>query len=514
MLEVLSIIISLILSVYGLRSLIFLCKARGHHNALNRRHLHGILTSTLKISHDGKCIDDTINYLNIAPSGIFRGKFLGETQLEEKVQLNTNEFRKNFDTQSIRTWEYLENSYFPTVSLIVATNNEESVIERLLESIEKLTYDRNRFEVIVVDDSTDSTARILQRWKKRMHNLKVLSRTERIGSKGQALNLALEKLSHESSWVIIVDADMVLLPNTIEQFLEILHNSSRKCVAIQGYCLPYNNHLYENNSSTNWVSKGTEFRLALRNMIEFVARDKFHLPVQITGSLFMINRSVLQEIGFSTDLCEDWDLTLQLYLKQNDICYEQVNKNSNNMTTTSILFDENLNGLSQSPTSFSSYFKQRLRVSEGHTRGFIKRLPILVKQINPINTKIEIFLTGFHYLKYILILPLMLLDGATIISLSSEIYDGLSIASISIQLFCLSAFIIANIGGMVICNTSRRHKRYNTVFLLSKLLLDICVAPALIFGSLRGILRNKGSFYRTQRIASCITPNENGNMTL
>ena len=514
MIELLSLMISFILSIYGLRSMFFLYKARKHHNVLNGQFSQSILIPPLKLSRDGKCANDATNYMNMESFDTFSGKFLDGNQFGKKGQINTAELGKISNASATTTSILSETSSNPAVSLIIATNNEESVIERLLQSIEKLTYARNRFEVIIVDDSTDSTSLILQRWEKRLNNLKIIYSAERLGSKGKALNLALEKLNYESSWVIILDADMILLPNTIEQFVEILNNSKRMCVAIQGYCLPYNNHDYENKNSTNWVSKGTEFRLALRNMIEFVARDKYQLPVQITGSLFMINRSVLQEIGFSTDLCEDWDLTLQLYLRENDICYNQINKPGDKMITTSILFDENLNGLSQSPTSFSSYFKQRLRVSEGHTRGFIKRLPEVVKQENPINAKIEIFLTGFHYLKYVLILSLVLLDVATIISFSSNIYDNLSITSLLIQFFCILTFIIANIGGMIICNSARRSKRYNTMFLLSKLLLDICIAPALIFGSLRGMLRNKGSFYRTQRIVPYITANENENMTL
>jgi len=274
-----------------------------------------------------------------------------------------------------------------------------------------------------------------------------------------------------------------------------MFNSKKLCNAIQGYCIPYNSCFYPAELS-NWVSKGVEFRLAERNMIEFVARDKLNLPLQITGSLFMIKSSILKQIGFSTDLCEDWDLTLQLYLKDHDNINSTDTKDNSKLFKTNILFDENLNACNQTPTSFSSYFKQRVRVSEGHTRGFIKMIPTLIKHKQPLKNKVEIFLTGLRYLRYIFILSLLVLD-VYIVILGSKTFNIYLLTSLSIQLFCLFSFIIATVMGVIICNRSRQ---YDVTFLLSKLFLDICTLPAMIIGSLLGIIRNKGTFYKTGRI--------------
>jgi cellulose synthase/poly-beta-1,6-N-acetylglucosamine synthase-like glycosyltransferase len=400
------------------------------------------------------------------------------------------------DVPESRLSKYIEHYSLPFVSLIVATRNEESVIGGLLKSLNMLTYDRSRLEVIVVDDSTDSTFQILEEWTKIMENLKIVKRSERIGWKGGALNLALEYLRKDSVWVIILDADMILPPHVIEEFFTVMFNSKKLCNAIQGYCIPYNSCFYPAAELSNWVSKGVEFRLAERNMIEFVARDKLNLPLQITGSLFMIKSSILKQIGFSTDLCEDWDLTLQLYLKDHDNINSTDTKDNSKLFKTNILFDENLNACSQMPTSFSSYFKQRVRVSEGHTRGFIKMIPTLIKHKQPLKNKVEIFLTGLRYLRYIFILSLLVLD-VYIVILGSKTFNIYLLTSLSIQLFCLFSFIIATVMGVIICNRSRQ---YDVTFLLSKLFLDICTLPAMIIGSLLGIIRNKGTFYRTERI--------------
>ena len=51
--------------------------------------------------------------------------------------------------------------YDQFISILVATYDEHKVIERLLESCVALTYNAKRFEIKVIDDSSDGTFSIL-----------------------------------------------------------------------------------------------------------------------------------------------------------------------------------------------------------------------------------------------------------------------------------------------------------------------------------------------------------------
>jgi cellulose synthase/poly-beta-1,6-N-acetylglucosamine synthase-like glycosyltransferase len=501
MLEAVSLFMSLFLFIYGIRMLVFVCVSRKYRSKpvqITHQSTPQPMMNMMNIIDNFKNDRHVTNNENIILSDNVRKQILETNVTPNYISLHHNDTAGSSKVPESRISTYAEYYSFPVVSLLVATRNEESVIGKLLKSLQMLTYDRSRFEVIVVDDSTDSTLRILEEWTNRIENLKIIKRSERIGWKGGALNLALEYLRKDSSWALILDADMIVPPNIIEEFFAILFNSKKICNAIQGYCTPYNSYFYPSEIS-NWVSKGVEFRLAQRNMVEFAARDKLNLPVQITGSLFMIKSSILKEIGFSTDLCEDWDLTLQLYLREHDKINSTEPNNNSKLSKTNILFDGNLNAGCQMPTSFSSYFKQRVRVSEGHTRGFFKMIPTLIKHKQPLKNKVEIFLTGMRYLKYAFILSLLLVDLYMLILLDSKIFNIYSLTSYSIQLFCLFSFIIANLMGIIICN---RNGQYDFTCLLSKLFLDICTLPALIIGSLLGILRNKGTFHKTRRISN------------
>jgi hypothetical protein len=91
------------------------------------------------------------------------------------------------------------------------------------------------------------------------------------------------------------------------------------------------------------------------------------------------------------------------------------------------------------------------------------------------------------------------LDLFTGILLGSNMFNVYSLVSFLLQLLYLLSVIISNVLTVNIYNRSRQ---YDLKFLVSKMLLDVCTLPALIIGSLLGILRTKGTFYRSQKIAS------------
>jgi len=465
MLELISLILTLFVLAYVVRTLIFLYRAWAYSFLSGQ-----IAISTPALSPLITLAPDKIHSITPTENLVFHDSNVKQTAICTHIESNASHL---FLPVCARTEP-------PIVSLIIPTHNEESVIEPLLKSLESLTYDKDRFEIIIVDDSTDRTADILEQSKNRFENLTMVKRTERHGWKGGALNLALQSIRDDSLWTIIVDADTILPPDIIEKFLHKASKSNEMCIAIQGYCLPYNNSFCLGIESSNWISKGIEFRLAQRNIVEFVAKEKLGLPLQITGSLFMIRTSMLKEIGFSTDVCEDWDLSLRLFLRQ-----------------AAVVFDENLNAASQTTTSFASYFKQRLRVSEGHTRGFFKHIPEIVKQRQSLKNKVEVCFTGLHYLKLTFIACILLLDIG-IISISGLNLFSVTVGiSLSIQIFCLISIVAFNILCTIIC---ARIKKYTPIFLMSKLALDICTFPAVVIGTLLVIFRENGNFYKTERI--------------
>ena len=107
---------------------------------------------------------------------------------------------------------HIDLGYHPFVSIHVAAYNEKRVIERLLTCLEQLDYPE--YEVVVVDDSTDESVQILQKWQGRQR-FKIGHRNSRLGFKGGALREALTVMDPRTEYVVIFDADSMHFPDSI-----------------------------------------------------------------------------------------------------------------------------------------------------------------------------------------------------------------------------------------------------------------------------------------------------------
>jgi len=82
------------------------------------------------------------------------------------------------------------------ISIIIPARNEEGLIQKLLEDIEKQSYPKGLFEVIVVDDhSTDRTLEIVEKYKSehsiKIEILKLEGQVEGKANKKQAIEMAI-----------------------------------------------------------------------------------------------------------------------------------------------------------------------------------------------------------------------------------------------------------------------------------------------------------------------------------
>ena len=107
-----------------------------------------------------------------------------------------------------------ENLPFVTIQLPIY--NEQFVIDRLIEAVCRLEYPRDRFEVQLLDDSTDETRgvarEIVERYARGFAGMEgqpivYLHRTNRHGYKAGALDKGLDVAKGE--FVAIFDADFV-----------------------------------------------------------------------------------------------------------------------------------------------------------------------------------------------------------------------------------------------------------------------------------------------------------------
>lgn len=207
----------------------------------------------------------------------------------------------------------------PYISIIVPVYNVESYLDACIESILKQSY--KDFEVICVNDgSTDSSLKILNKWKK------LDSRIIVFDQKNQGLSVARNQGIERATgkYICFVDSDDMLVEDALKcMYQAACHNN----VQIVGYeTAPL---LYENDSLKNDPNKDEYYRikhdyqgirLGRELLVEFIEQGDF---VE-SAWLMLINRDWLnqEQIRFVPGAYyEDSAFALEVYFKAEKVMH-------------------------------------------------------------------------------------------------------------------------------------------------------------------------------------------------
>ena len=260
----------------------------------------------------------------------------------------------------------------PFVSIMIPTYNEENVIDRVLRACVSLDYDN--YEVVVVDDSTDGTVRILERWA-RHPRVKVIHREDRRGWKGGALDEGLKHLDPRSEFVLVFDADFIPPKDVIQRLL--VRFVDEKIVAVQGY------HMAKLNSDENAVTRASRTHMSVGFAVDYAGRFAMGGAPPLCGSVMMIRKRALEELGgFGSSITEDYDLSLRLYSRGYKVFYDKSTK-----------------ALCECPSSLGQILRQTCRWIEGRVRDLRRRLALVLRSKElPLRRKLDIILDGLYSL--------------------------------------------------------------------------------------------------------------------
>jgi cellulose synthase/poly-beta-1,6-N-acetylglucosamine synthase-like glycosyltransferase len=133
---------------------------------------------------------------------------------------------KNRKKQQSRVTPQFDLANAPKVTVQLPMYNEMYVAERIIETCAEIDYPRDKFQIQVLDDSTDETKDIIANKcaevAARGINIQHIHRTDRTGYKAGALDCAMDKV--EGEFIAIFDADFVpskdFLLRTIPYFTE------------------------------------------------------------------------------------------------------------------------------------------------------------------------------------------------------------------------------------------------------------------------------------------------------
>ena len=115
----------------------------------------------------------------------------------------------------------INKKFLPKVCIIISARNEEKDLPICIQSIEQLTYPKEKLQVILVDDrSTDRTPQIIEEANnKNPHFLSVTTSDYKGHLEAKARGLHCGILHADAEWIFISDADATLPHTWIESML-------------------------------------------------------------------------------------------------------------------------------------------------------------------------------------------------------------------------------------------------------------------------------------------------------
>lgn len=198
----------------------------------------------------------------------------------------------------------------PYVTVQLPVYNERYVVERLIRAVAALEYPRNRFEVQVLDDSTDSTRRIVARLVAELAatglDIIEIHRADRAGFKAGALANGLR--SAKGELIAVFDADFVPPPRFLLD--TVPYFASADVAAVQARW----GHLNEPESA---LTKVQAFLLDLHFRLEQPARAAGGYFLNFNGTAGVWRRSAIHDAGgwSARTLTEDIDLSYRAQLR-------------------------------------------------------------------------------------------------------------------------------------------------------------------------------------------------------
>ena len=308
----------------------------------------------------------------------------------------------------------------PRVTVQLPIFNEQYVVERLLDSICKLKYPREKLDIQVLDDSTDETVAVarnlVERYSALGNPISYHHRANREGFKAGALAEGLKTAKGE--FVAIFDADFT----PPEDFLlrTIHHFTDAKIGMVQTRWT----HLNRNYS---FLTQVEAILLDGHFVLEHSGRARSGVFFNFNGTAGVWRRQAIDEAGgWQHDtLTEDTDLSYRAQLKGWKFIYLQ-----------------DVECPAELPVEMTAFKTQQARWAKGLIQTGKKILPRVLRSDASLHTKIE----AWYHLTANLSYPLMIaLSVLMLPAMIIRFYQGwFQMLFIDLPLFMASTFSISS----------------------------------------------------------------------
>lgn len=283
-------------------------------------------------------------------------------------------------------------SALPHVTIQLPIYNEIHVVERLIDAACAQDYPKDRFDVQILDDSTDGTVQLAAQatevWKSQGVRIEHVRRGTRQGYKAGALAEGCRR--SESEFLLVLDADFVAPPDLIRRTLPPFQDPRVGMVQARW------DHL---NADENWLTRGQSLFLDGHFFFEQGGRYRAGRFFNFNGTAGVWRQECIREAGGwrADTLTEDLDLSYRAQMKG-----------------WQFVFLEDVGVPAEIPSTVSALEVQQKRWAQGGIQTARRVLPELLRGPWPVPVKAEaiIHLCGHVAHPLTLLLGLLILPSA------------------------------------------------------------------------------------------------------
>jgi cellulose synthase/poly-beta-1,6-N-acetylglucosamine synthase-like glycosyltransferase len=260
-----------------------------------------------------------------------------------------------------------EEEDWPFVTIQLPIFNELYVIERLMEAVANFDYPRDRFEIHVLDDSTDETVEVVAakvaELQARGLDVQQIRREVRQGFKAGALRDGMSVARGE--FIAIFDADFLPRPDFLRQTIPHFEKDNIGVVQTRW------EHI---NQDYSLITQLQALQLNVHFTVEQAGRMRGDYLLQFNGTAGVWRRQTIEDAGgWEADtLTEDLDLSIRAQLKG-----------------WRILFLEGIGSPAELPAEMNSFKSQQYRWMKGGAETAKKMLPTVWRSALSLRQKLQ-----------------------------------------------------------------------------------------------------------------------------
>jgi len=379
----------------------------------------------------------------------------------------------NKRTEDLDEKDFIMDEY-PVVTVQIPLYNEQYVITRLIDSVLRLDYPKDKLEIQILDDSTDETTQIIdnhiKKYREQGFDIAHIHRTNREGYKAGALKIGLETAKGE--FVAVFDADFIprkkFLKRTIPYF------SKDKMLGLVQTRWEHLNREYSLMTKTQAIALDGHF------VIEQAVRNRAGFFINFNGTGGVWRKECIFDAGnWEADtLTEDLDLSYRAQMKGWKFRYLV------NFTSPAEL-----------PSDIGALKSQQFRWTKGAIETAKKIYPQVLRSDMSFKLKFQSFIHLYCNLAYPFILLAAILNLPVMLIKLSGAYDGVfKFMSVFIFAF-ISSFLFYLYSQKDVYPDWQKRIIYFPVFLAGSMGFSVNNTKAVF----EGLLDKKSEFVRTPK---------------